>query len=84
MSDLARQANLLLGADLMIAGDRPLPPRFAEQARARGLAVVDSLRFSSMVHRVGDTGGTGGAEENRGTGDGDMVLTEIKAFGTEE
>ena len=33
---LTRQANLLLGADLMISGDRPLPATFADEAaRAR-------------------------------------------------
>ena len=32
---LTRQANLLLGGDLMITGDRPLPPAFAERARGR-------------------------------------------------
>ena len=31
---LAQQANLLLGADLMISGDRPLPATFADEARS--------------------------------------------------
>ena len=33
----ANQANVLLGADAMIWGDRPLPASLAEQARAMGL-----------------------------------------------
>ncbi len=43
------QANVLLGADAMISGDRPLPQNFAEQARAMGLKVTESTRFGSMV-----------------------------------
>ena len=33
---LTRQANLLLGADLLISGDRPLPDSFAREARRAG------------------------------------------------
>ena len=35
---LAQQANLLLGADVMISGDRPLPQSFADEARTRGVS----------------------------------------------
>ena len=45
----ANQANVLLGADAMISGDRPLPASLAEQARAMGLKVTESTRFGSMV-----------------------------------
>ena len=38
---LTRQANLLLGADVLISGDRPLPDTFADEALRRGLAVDD-------------------------------------------
>lgn len=48
---LGRQANLLLGADLVVASDRPLPGAFEEEARRRGLAVVRMLRFPSMLVR---------------------------------
>ncbi len=44
------QANLLLGADLMISGDRPLPSAYAERATQRGLAATPVIRFNSMVH----------------------------------
>jgi putative ABC transport system permease protein len=47
------QANVLLGADAMISGDRPLPENFAEQARAMGLQVTQSTRFGSMVSTAG-------------------------------
>src|SRR5450756_290547 len=46
---LSSQANALLGADLLITGDRPLPPEFAAEAHRRGLAVISSIRFNSMV-----------------------------------
>ncbi|MCS6995558.1 MAG: FtsX-like permease family protein [Casimicrobiaceae bacterium] len=48
----AQQANVLLGADAMIAGDRPLPASFLETARAYGLATTESIRFGSMVARA--------------------------------
>ena len=46
---LSAQADKLLGADLILSGDRPLPTEFAQQARRQGLALVDSIRFNSMV-----------------------------------
>jgi putative ABC transport system permease protein len=46
---LTTQANLLLGADLMISGDRPLPPAYADEARKRGLVTASVIRFNSMV-----------------------------------
>jgi putative ABC transport system permease protein len=66
---LSSQANLLLGADLMVSGDRPLPPTFANEAQGRGLAVVSVIRFNSMVQRAG-------------AGVGDAVLTDVKAVGS--
>ncbi len=49
---LTRQANLLLGADVLISGDRPLPSAFGEAAAARGLRVSAGLKFNSMVQRA--------------------------------
>ena len=46
---LALQANLLLGADLMLSGDRPLPDDFTREAKSRGLAAVPAIKFNSMV-----------------------------------
>ena len=37
---LSRQANLLLGADLLVSGDRPLAPSFAAEAEAHGAALA--------------------------------------------
>ncbi len=50
---LTRQANLLLGADVLVSGDRPLPDSLADEARRRGLAATPALRFNSMVQREG-------------------------------
>jgi len=64
---LADQANLLLGADLMVSGDRPLPAAFADEAKRRGLDATPVVRFNSMVQSA-DAAATAGA-----------VLTDVKA-----
>ncbi len=46
---LSRQANQLLGADLVISGDRALDAAFAADAERRGLQVARMLRFPSMT-----------------------------------
>jgi putative ABC transport system permease protein len=48
---LHRQANQLMGADLVVVADRPLPPEFEAEALRRGLAVARMTRFPSMVVR---------------------------------
>src|SRR5438128_8402381 len=50
---LTRQANVLLGADLLVSADRTLPDAFATEARARGLAVTPGVKFNSMIQRAG-------------------------------
>jgi putative ABC transport system permease protein len=64
---LTRHANLLLGADVLVSGDRALPESFADEARRRGLVATPALKFNSMVQRVGS-----------GT-DGGAVLADVKA-----
>ena len=46
---LSRQANQLLGADLVVSADRPLNPQFADEAKRLGLQVTYMLRFPSMA-----------------------------------
>ncbi|WP_333842064.1 ABC transporter permease [Pelomicrobium sp.] len=46
---LVTQANRLLGADLVVTGDRPLPERFRQEAQALGLATVALIKFPSMA-----------------------------------
>ena len=67
---LTSQANLLLGADLMISGDRALPAEFAASARARGLATTPVIRFNSMVPPPASA-----------PADAPAVLTDVKAVG---
>jgi putative ABC transport system permease protein len=62
---LATQANVLLGADLMLSADHPLSPEFAREAHARGLATVPVIRFNSMVQAAAS----------------DAVLADVKAVG---
>ncbi|MEP7182599.1 MAG: FtsX-like permease family protein [Betaproteobacteria bacterium] len=64
---LSRQANLLLGADVLISGDRPLPETFVDEARRRGLAATPALKFNSMVQRAGADAAAG------------AVLADVKA-----
>ncbi len=84
---LAEQANRLLGADLMVSGDRPLPPGFAEKARSLGLETSAAIRFNSMVQRAGgvDAGGAAAGAAGAGAASGTMaagvnaVLADVKA-----
>lgn len=46
---LSRQANQLLGADLVVSANRPLDAQFATEAARRGLQVTRMLRFPSMA-----------------------------------
>lgn len=46
---LERDAHQLLGADLLINADDPVPQRWREEARRRGLLVADFTAFQSMA-----------------------------------
>ena len=46
---LAREANQLLGADLLLIADHPWSGEVAESAKKLGLAVVETRTFPSMV-----------------------------------
>jgi len=46
---LEREANQLLGADLLLIADHPWPDRVSDEARKLGLAVVETRTFPSMV-----------------------------------
>jgi len=48
---LEREANRLLGADLVFTSSRPIPRSFADEARSHGLAAISTLSFRSMVTR---------------------------------
>jgi putative ABC transport system permease protein len=46
---LSLEARQLLGADLVVASDRPIAPELIAQARERGLRVAQTLNFPSMA-----------------------------------
>ncbi|HAF45909.1 MAG TPA: ABC transporter permease, partial [Gallionellaceae bacterium] len=46
---LQQQAQSLIGADLRITSTRPFSPAYRKAAEARGLQVVQSRTFPSMV-----------------------------------
>ena len=52
---LSRQGNQLLGADLIIFSDHPLPPNYAAEAKRRGLSISTALKFPSMVAKGDDS-----------------------------
>src|SRR5512140_1315678 len=52
-SALDRQSNELLGGDLVVIGDKPLPPDFAAAAQRDGLASASTRTFPSMVSAQG-------------------------------
>src|SRR5690606_8872800 len=45
---LDREANQLLGGDLLLRADHPWTEEVREEARSRGLAVTDTVLFTSM------------------------------------
>nr|WP_198980212.1 FtsX-like permease family protein [Herbaspirillum sp. ASV7] len=46
---MARDAHQLLGADLLVAADQPLPPQWLQQARQQGLLQAQTQVFPSMA-----------------------------------
>jgi len=46
---LARDANQLLGADLLVNADNPMPPAWRQEALRRGLLLADTVTFPSMA-----------------------------------
>ncbi len=46
---LSREANQLLGGDLLLASDHPWKPDFANEARRLGLQALTSTMFTSMA-----------------------------------
>lgn len=56
---LQRDAAQLLGGDVVISGDRPLPQTFLQQARRLGLQDTQTQTFPTMVRATEAQGGAG-------------------------
>lgn len=56
---LQQESHALLGADLRITSTRPLPPAYRAEAQRRGLRVLQTASFPSMVGRAGQSVLTG-------------------------
>src|SRR5512142_1047342 len=52
-SALDRQSNELLGGDLVVTADHPVPDAFVAAARDDGLAIATTRTFPSMVSAAG-------------------------------
>src|SRR5512139_3239729 len=52
---LQQEAHALLGADLRVSSTHPLPPGYRAQAQQRGLRVLETAMFPSMVTHPGGT-----------------------------
>lgn len=77
-SALSRQGASLLGGDVMIVADHPLPEKLNRAARAFGLKTVLNLEFPSMVMQ----GENGQLAEIKAVGDayplrGQLLLAEL-------
>ncbi len=80
-SGLAQQANLLLGADLMVSGDRPLPQDYAAEAKTLGLATSAAIRFNSMVQQSGGTSAAGPPQGANSGPPGGSAAAQPQAWG---
>jgi len=50
---LQREAQQMMGGDLVVTADHPLPDNYREEARRYNLAVAETLLFPSMVMATG-------------------------------
>lgn len=46
---LARESNQLLGADLLVISNQPIPEHYAQEAVQRGLSISTLTKFPSMI-----------------------------------
>lgn len=54
---LSRDAGQLLGGDLAVSGDQPLPAAWAQAATERGLRIARTVSFPSMARAPQEQGG---------------------------
>jgi putative ABC transport system permease protein len=63
-SGLNRDAHQLLGADLVVNADQPIPAAWRQEAVGRGLTLAETVTFPSMAQ----------------TGEGDAALSQLAAI----
>jgi len=56
---LTRDAQQMIGADLVVRADHPVDPQFVAMARQLGLSTADTVAFPSMVSPLGPVAASG-------------------------
>jgi putative ABC transport system permease protein len=75
---LARDARQLLGGDAIVASDKPAPPSFVDEARARSLQVATTTSFPSMGRAPDDKGGASKLVAVKAVSDGYPLRGRLK------
>ena len=84
---LSRDAAQLLGGDVVVVGDQPLPDDFARRAQAEQLRTARTASFPSMARAPDDLGGEARLASLKAVGEGyplrgQLTLGELDANGT--
>ncbi len=75
---LARDARQLLGGDAIVSSDKPTPPAFVDEARARSLQVATTTSFPSMGRAPDDKGGASKLVAVKAVSDGYPLRGSLK------
>jgi putative ABC transport system permease protein len=75
---LARDARQLLGGDAIVSSDKPTPPSFVDEARARGLSIATTTSFPSMGRAPDDKGGVSKLVAVKAVSDGYPLRGRLK------
>jgi putative ABC transport system permease protein len=75
---LARDARQLLGGDAIVASDKPTPPAFIDEARARSLSIATTTSFPSMGRAPDDKGGASKLVAVKAVSDGYPLRGRLK------
>ncbi|TSE30347.1 hypothetical protein Tther_01051 [Tepidimonas thermarum] len=75
---LQRDARQLLGGDVVLRSDHPLPPEYERQARALGLAVTRHLTFPTMARADDADGGESRLVSLKAVADGYPLRGELR------
>ncbi|MES2889522.1 MAG: FtsX-like permease family protein [Pseudomonadota bacterium] len=77
-SGLARDARQLLGGDVVLVSDQPLPESFLNEARERELRVTQTLGFPSMARAPDERGGASRLVAVKAVGEGYPLRGRLK------